>query len=507
MVDAPNKILIMLPNNLGDVIMTTPVLEGLKTKFPECFCSYFVEEGFEAGIENNPHCDEIIQFPRKQLKHALAQGCGETGVDFLRKNLRPIKNGGYDSIINLSQHPYVSYIAAIIKEKNIVGQHFLREGNHAIFDEWSQYLYAIAFARKCNNLHAVDVYRRIAAVGTHRGGYTIELKKEEKDRARQYLHEKKCDPQKKIMVFQAGAAFASKRWPVENFIKLGLMLVSKGWQIVVTGAPSEKDYAMGIRQGIGQNCIVAAGETSFRQSVTMCSFAAGCVTGDTAQMHAAAGCNVPTYAIFGPTNPVETGPYGNGHFVFSAFCPNKPCFEKECKTGICMRSVVPETIFACIMNGDPGGSPRCDVYKTAVEKNGDFRLIAVSANVFSYFNTVDAYLTRSAYENDMGSTDIPSAEYEFSIGETRAWLNDLACMQKSLAEYLKNNTADLIRIFEQKKAAFDQFKGIGKFWTALLNIRLNSVPLLDPKAGIRKSMEACRETYRQINAVISRHGM
>jgi len=67
-VNPPEKILVMLPNNLGDVIMATPVLEGLRSKYPECRCAYFVEEGFEVGIENNPHCDEIIKFPRKKLK-------------------------------------------------------------------------------------------------------------------------------------------------------------------------------------------------------------------------------------------------------------------------------------------------------------------------------------------------------------------------------------------------------------------------------------------------------
>ena len=205
------------------------------------------------------------------------------------------------------------------------------------------------------------------------------------------------------MLFQAGAAFASKRWPVENFIKLGSRLVSDGWQIVITGAPSEKDCAMGIQQGIGQNCIVAAGETTFRQSLAICSLAAGCVTGDTAQMHAAAGFNVLTYAIFGPTNPVETGPYGNGHFVFSAHCPSRPCFKTECKTGICMRSVLPETIYACIKDNNPGDSPRCDIYKTVVEKNSDYRLIALSKNAWSFFNPVDAYLTRCVFEKNQDS--------------------------------------------------------------------------------------------------------
>ena len=46
----PHKILVILPNNLGDIIMTTPALEGLKSKYPDSEITFFEEEGFEGGI-------------------------------------------------------------------------------------------------------------------------------------------------------------------------------------------------------------------------------------------------------------------------------------------------------------------------------------------------------------------------------------------------------------------------------------------------------------------------
>jgi hypothetical protein len=241
--------------------------------------------------------------------------------------------------------------------------------------------------------------------------------------------------------------------------------------------------------------------------MAICSLAAGCVTGDTAQMHAAAGCDVPTYAIFGPTNPVETGPYGNGHFVFSAQCPNKPCFETECKTGVCMRSVAPETIYACIKANDPGNYPGCDVYKTEVEENGDYRLIPLSQNAWSYFNPAYAYITRCAFERNNDPIGIPSSEIDFPVSETREWLIDFGSMQKSLENYLKTMNNAAITEFERLKTSMTGYKGIGEFWTALMNIRLNSVPLLDPNEGIKKSLEACRDTHCQISFAISHHGL
>jgi ADP-heptose:LPS heptosyltransferase len=507
MSETHSKILVMLPNNLGDVIMATPVLSGLKMSYPGCYCAFFVEEGFEAGLENNPYCDEIIRFPRKKIKGALTVEPHDQGFALLQSCIIALKKKQFDLVINLSQHPYVSYIAALIQSKTVIGQCFLQEGVHALADSWSQYLYAVAFARQCNNLHAADVYRRIAGVAGHQGMYSIIVTEEEKNQAKKYLVEKKIDVQKKIMIFQAGAAFSSKRWPVENFIKLGLMLVSAHWQIIVTGASSETSVARGIEQGIGRNCTVSSGETTFRQSIALCSMAQGCVTADTALMHAAAALGVPTYALFGPTSPVETGPYGNGHFVFSARCPKRPCFETECKTGICMRSVLPETVYACISEKDPGSSPKCDVYKTIVEKNGDFKLMPFSANANVYFSTDEASLTRRAFEPDLHNAKNHENEQDVAVVQTRKWLEELSFLQKTLDDFQSTGNKDYIRLFEQKKMDLEHLKGIGEFWTALLNIRLNSIPLIDAGEGIKKHGTACRETYEQIHRALASYDL
>ena len=507
MVDSPGKILVLLPNNLGDVIMATPVLEGLKKKHPLCFCAFFVEEGFEAGLEHNPHCDEIITFPRKDIKAALAPGSGDRGYGMLTECINSLRARKFDRIVNLSQTPYVSFIAGLLASGDSVGRRFLAQGNHAIDDGWSAYLYAVAFARSCNNLHAVDIYRRIAGVTRHRGGYTATFTPQETRWAHAFLQEKNAHPRKKIVIFQPGAAFASKRWPVDNFVRLGRLLVSDDWQIVVTGAPPEKDLALGIAVAIGQDCVSVAGETSFRQSMAICSIANGCVTGDTAQMHAAAACDVKTYAIFGPTNPIETGPYGSGHFVFSARCPKRPCFETNCKTGICMQSVLPETVFACIKEQGPGENPRCDVYTTVVEKDGDYRLIGVSGEAEKYFSSPMAHITRRAFEETPLEPEMLGPEYEIAMDSSRKWLEHLGAMHKALDDYQKTGDKDFVGFFEEKKSGLTKLKGPAEFWTALLNIGLNSVPLIDVREAVVRYREVCAALDRRIRNAIHPHAV
>jgi len=126
------------------------------------------------------------------------------------------------------------------------------------------------------------------------------------------------------------------------FISLGKLLAANGWNICVTGAPVEQEVAATIASRIGTKAVCAAGETSFRQSIALLSCGRACVTGDTAQMHASCALGIPTYAIFGPTNPVETGPYGDGHYVFSGHGPHMPCFKSECTSQECMKSIAPK---------------------------------------------------------------------------------------------------------------------------------------------------------------------
>ncbi|MBD3317084.1 MAG: hypothetical protein GF344_14955, partial [Chitinivibrionales bacterium] len=144
-----NRILVVLPANLGDVIMATPVLEGIRNARSDAFVAFLVEDGFEGGVVGNPHCNEIISFPRKAIRDTIRKE-GKEGLESLRGMVEAIRHCGFDVVINLSQHSYLSHIMPLFGANTILGQRFLREGNHAVNDPWSRYLYAIPFSRRCN---------------------------------------------------------------------------------------------------------------------------------------------------------------------------------------------------------------------------------------------------------------------------------------------------------------------------------------------------------------------
>jgi hypothetical protein len=378
----------------------------------------------------------------------------------------------------------------------------LREGNLALRDSWSQYLYTIPFGRNYNRFHATDIYKKIA--GVHgKSESNIVLTKNEKENAHKYIQSKGIRENSKLVVFQPGAAFPSKRWPVENFIALGKMLVKDGYHILITGAPSERDIGAGILESLPANCSLLSGELTFRETIAVTSLCEFCVTGDTALMHAASALQKKVYAIFGSTNPVETGPYGDGHIVFAGRCTNRPCFCIECKTKLCMKSILPDTVYRLICNVQLTNTHLgCDVYRTEINEDGLYSSQPICGTNSQFFNETAALVTWRAFDHSIKALQ-ESDDYLMLKDESYQTIAVIKKMEEKLQQYLLVKNSEAIRSFELHKKELSSIKGIGEFWSALLNIRLNSVQVLDIERGIAESYDVCTKTREQITLTFS----
>lgn len=499
------KILVILPNNLGDVIMAAPVLEGLKAQDPAPHITFFAEDGYEGGIAGNPFCDAIFKFKRDAIRDSARSADWPTALTKLQHVIDELKAEKFDRVINLSQHTYVSYVVSLLSCPSTVGSSYLRAGNQAVRDTWSQYLYAIPFARRYNNLHATDIYRRIAGTETKNAPALMTVTEGERTRAIEKITARGWDPHgKPVIVFQPGAAFAAKRWPLEHFAALGRRLMHDGYSIIVTGAPQEIAIATGLTGQLGDGSFTTAGLLSFRETIALMSFADGCVTGDTAIMHAAAALGRKVYALFGPTNPVETGPYSKDNVVFCGRCARRPCFCFDCKTRLCMKSILPDDVFSFIKKNSAAGDTSCDIYTTAFNADGTFSLNPVVEAGMPFYNKSGAMITRRLAEPEASpSAPISSEDCKLLLHETGTFLKILDEMSRSLASFLETQDKKAIHRFEEHREKLAGFSEIGAFWTALLNLRLNSVPMLDPIAAVGEYTEICKQTGNEVNRAVA----
>lgn len=101
-----------------------------------------------------------------------------------------------------------------------------------------------------------------------------------------------------------------KQWPLEHYRAVAQSLMSSGYQVVLTGGPGDQAMVAPVAElAPAPSMLNLAGRLSFAQLVTLLGRARLYIGPDTSVSHLAAAVGVPVIAIFGPTNPMRWGPW------------------------------------------------------------------------------------------------------------------------------------------------------------------------------------------------------
>lgn len=150
-----------------------------------------------------------------------------------------------------------------------------------------------------------------------------------------------------LVVISPGARSHIKRWTTEGFARVAdRLLADAGVQVVFVGEPDEEPVVEEILGLMRQRALSAVGLTTIRQSAALMRRARLVITNDSASLHAASALQVPTVAIFGPTDERKYGPTAPAHRVIRRrlFCA--PCERALCRFNHeCMRFVGPDEVY------------------------------------------------------------------------------------------------------------------------------------------------------------------
>jgi len=143
-----------------------------------------------------------------------------------------------------------------------------------------------------------------------------------------------------------------RKWKEENFIKLGTMLLEEfpDANIIITGAPKEKEKAETIASQIG-NAVSLAGHTSLRELLVLYCICDVLVTNDSGPAHFSTLAPIKSVILFGPETPLLYGPLSNNTTVIAPDLICAPCVnvfnhrETPCEVGTCLKGVSPEEVF------------------------------------------------------------------------------------------------------------------------------------------------------------------
>lgn len=356
------SLLVILPHNPGDVVMALAALARVHGAHPDLALDYVIGEECRELAEGNPLLRHVHALPRRALREAWASGDAVGVLSRLEGFLDGLNRDPYDLSLNLFQERYGALLQGLVKADRkagfeLVDGHLFRVGFRSL-----EHLFAIPAARRENGWHAVDIYIRAARElieGSAPVHAPVGAPAWSRSPAR-YLPPLTPPSAwdgpapKTYLAFHPGSAWPGKRWPESHWAALAEACARAGEAMVFTGSPEERDALGRIRAALSPSARAAVHDWSGRTTLLGAAFIhAGArlsLSGDTVAMHLAAASGTPTVALFGPSSAIETGPYGEGHFVFAteAELPADLAFDRD---HVGLHALTPDIVADFVLEG------------------------------------------------------------------------------------------------------------------------------------------------------------
>jgi len=328
------KILILKPSSLGDVIQALPVLRLLKLHFRDAEIFWWIDSALAPLLEGDFDLTGIALFERKRWKSP------QHWPEMIR-SVRRLREQAYDLVIDLQCLARSGAFAWLADGTFLIGLDEVREGARGFYD--------VAVPRKSFHTHAVDWYLSVLpklGVPVHNNFEWLP----ERTQIAADVKTKWRTEHFRWITIQPGARWQTKRWPAGNFAEL-VRLAAKHFptfRFAILGDAEDRPSGEIISCAAPEQCLNLCGETSLPEMVEWLRLCDLMITNDTGPMHVAAALGKPLIALFGPTEPRRTGPYGQLENVLRIDIPCSPCFKGYCayeKPNECLNAISPTIVF------------------------------------------------------------------------------------------------------------------------------------------------------------------
>ena len=323
------KILVIHTAFIGDVILITPLLRGLKRVFPGSYIDVLVIPNTNKILENNPNINEVLVFDKKNKK-----------IFSFFETVAKIKIKKYD-LCFLPHHSMTSVLLTVFgKIPERIG-----------FDHKLSALFLtkkIPFRK--NILRIEKNLDLLKLFSLEKFDIQTELfpNNEMRQKAKNHLKTLKYN-NNKIISIAPGAVWHTKRWPENYFKKLSTKLVDSHFGLVFIGSLNEKTLCD--RVSPKKNSINLAGKTSIIEAAAVVENCDLMISNDSGALHLANAVKTDLITFFGPTDKrLGYFPFRPNDKVLKIKLKCSPCGKhghKKCplKHFKCMKDIKPEYVF------------------------------------------------------------------------------------------------------------------------------------------------------------------
>ncbi|MFP4686754.1 MAG: lipopolysaccharide heptosyltransferase II [bacterium] len=320
------KILIRAPNWIGDAVMSLPLLQDLKKRYPDSIIDVIARSPVTEIYKFSAAVDKVLKLPGKVYSYrAQVKDENYSAVLVLPKSLRTALQ---------------AWLSGIPRRFGLGcrGRSLLLSDSTPLAGKDRSQHHAFVFYRAAGRL--IEASRKLPVPELNFKFNTAKMAAEFPVLEKSYI------------TIHPGSAYGpAKRWPVELFNRfLSLFLEDSYFSVVAVGTGGEANLAEKIFEGLPEERVFnLAGETSLKQCMALLKNSRATVANDSGIMHLSAALGTPTLGIFGSTSPQLTAPLGKKTAVVSSKPECSPCFERDCPLAEerykCLKEIEPQTVY------------------------------------------------------------------------------------------------------------------------------------------------------------------
>ncbi|MHB8173848.1 MAG: lipopolysaccharide heptosyltransferase II [Nitrospirota bacterium] len=312
------KILVRVTNWVGDLVMATPALAGIRKSYPEAEITALVRPPLDSLLLGNPAIDHVMPLDRKG-RHSGPAG--------LARMVGEIRGKKFKSAILLQNAFEAALLAFLSNIPERMG--YATDGRGILLTK------GVRVSDETRTKHQVYYYLDlIEKLGLKTDGHTpkLYLTRDEISSAWETLDTFGIRKGDIIIGINPGAQYGiAKKWHPERFGQVADKLAKKaGAKTIIFGGPGEANTANAVQASMRESAVNLAGKTGLRELMALIKACSLFITNDSGPMHVAAALDVPALAIFGSTDPAATGPFNKKSVVVREPVTCSPCFKRTC---------------------------------------------------------------------------------------------------------------------------------------------------------------------------------
>jgi len=308
------KILCIKPRGIGDIVLSTIILDNLTAHFPSADIHYLVEQFAKDSVSNNPMIKKINTMQKSELVFSVAT--------------RLIKEK-YDLILDLWSNPRSAQITFLTFAKYRVG--FAYRGRKYAYNILAE----AGRGETHSTEHNLELLKAIEVplISNSIYYFTGEV---EKIFANNFFNKTFTTDEPVIGIIPSGG-WESKRCDAVKWVDICSTLWAHfNYKFLILWGPGDENDATFIKTKLGNRCVLAP-TSSVAELSALIEKCIIIIANDSGPMHISAALQVPTLGIFGPTNPKAHRPFSqNSDYIIKEdlhciICNKLVCpYKHEC---------------------------------------------------------------------------------------------------------------------------------------------------------------------------------